>query len=172
MIETSFFPLPLDFPSNFLSTQTEKFDLFVSFLGLGFNPQVGFMYLAHEYEQTNTEETMLKFNFDSFKSLGGQELEPPSLVGRNEQKAHVSDAHNLKFELQGRAQEGRHRGGDSMSSKENCRNELRTAIRQLSDRCLYSASKWYSSYSPKIYVSLSLSLFLGASDLFFAFNLV
>lgn len=29
-----------------------------------------------------------------------------------------------------------------MSSKENCRNELRTAIRQLSDRCLYSASKW------------------------------
>ncbi|KAE8694567.1 Anaphase-promoting complex subunit 8 [Hibiscus syriacus] len=29
-----------------------------------------------------------------------------------------------------------------MSSKETCRNELRTAIRQLSDRCLYSASKW------------------------------
>ncbi|KAH7541915.1 anaphase-promoting complex subunit 8 [Ziziphus jujuba] len=29
-----------------------------------------------------------------------------------------------------------------MSSKENCRNELRTAIRQLSDRCLYAASKW------------------------------
>lgn len=29
-----------------------------------------------------------------------------------------------------------------MSSKESCRNELRTAIRQLSDRCLYSASKW------------------------------
>ncbi|KAJ7945924.1 anaphase-promoting complex subunit 8 [Quillaja saponaria] len=29
-----------------------------------------------------------------------------------------------------------------MSSKENCRNELLTAIRQLSDRCLYSASKW------------------------------
>ncbi|XP_022924091.1 anaphase-promoting complex subunit 8 [Cucurbita moschata] len=29
-----------------------------------------------------------------------------------------------------------------MNSKENCRNELRTAIRQLSDRCLYSASKW------------------------------
>ncbi|OVA14337.1 Tetratricopeptide TPR-1 [Macleaya cordata] len=29
-----------------------------------------------------------------------------------------------------------------MGSKESCRNELRTAIRQLSDRCLYSASKW------------------------------
>ncbi|KAJ7956292.1 anaphase-promoting complex subunit 8 [Quillaja saponaria] len=29
-----------------------------------------------------------------------------------------------------------------MSSKESCRSELRTAIRQLSDRCLYSASKW------------------------------
>nr|XP_024928548.2 anaphase-promoting complex subunit 8-like [Ziziphus jujuba var. spinosa] len=29
-----------------------------------------------------------------------------------------------------------------MSSKETCRNELRTAIRQLSDRCLYAASKW------------------------------
>ncbi|OAY30947.1 anaphase-promoting complex subunit 8 isoform X1 [Manihot esculenta] len=29
-----------------------------------------------------------------------------------------------------------------MSSRESCRNELRTAIRQLSDRCLYSASKW------------------------------
>lgn len=29
-----------------------------------------------------------------------------------------------------------------MTSKEICRNELRTAIRQLSDRCLYSASKW------------------------------
>lgn len=29
-----------------------------------------------------------------------------------------------------------------MSSKESCRIELRTAIRQLSDRCLYSASKW------------------------------
>ncbi|KAF8378341.1 hypothetical protein HHK36_029680 [Tetracentron sinense] len=29
-----------------------------------------------------------------------------------------------------------------MSSKESCRNELRTAILQLSDRCLYSASKW------------------------------
>ncbi|XAR65418.1 hypothetical protein NMG60_11009544 [Bertholletia excelsa] len=29
-----------------------------------------------------------------------------------------------------------------MGTKENCRNELRTAIRQLSDRCLYSASKW------------------------------
>ncbi|GAV66253.1 TPR_1 domain-containing protein/APC8 domain-containing protein/TPR_11 domain-containing protein, partial [Cephalotus follicularis] len=29
-----------------------------------------------------------------------------------------------------------------MSSKETCRNELRTAIPQLSDRCLYSASKW------------------------------
>ncbi|KAF4347994.1 hypothetical protein F8388_011215 [Cannabis sativa] len=29
-----------------------------------------------------------------------------------------------------------------MSSTESCRNELRTAIRQLSDRCLYSASKW------------------------------
>lgn len=27
-------------------------------------------------------------------------------------------------------------------TKENCRNELRTAIRQLTDRCLYSASKW------------------------------
>lgn len=31
----------------------------------------------------------------------------------------------------------------SMSSKENYRIELRTAIRQLSDRCLYAASKWY-----------------------------
>ncbi|XP_057474828.1 anaphase-promoting complex subunit 8-like [Actinidia eriantha] len=29
-----------------------------------------------------------------------------------------------------------------MGTKENCRTELRTAIRQLSDRCLYSASKW------------------------------
>ncbi|KAF5734730.1 anaphase-promoting complex subunit 8-like [Tripterygium wilfordii] len=29
-----------------------------------------------------------------------------------------------------------------MNSKETCRTELRTAIRQLSDRCLYSASKW------------------------------
>ncbi|KAJ4848344.1 anaphase-promoting complex component apc8 [Turnera subulata] len=29
-----------------------------------------------------------------------------------------------------------------MSSKENCRTELRAAIRQLSDRCLYSATKW------------------------------
>ncbi|XP_034692523.1 anaphase-promoting complex subunit 8-like [Vitis riparia] len=29
-----------------------------------------------------------------------------------------------------------------MSSKESCRNELRTAICQLSDRCLYSAAKW------------------------------
>ncbi|PKI63155.1 anaphase-promoting complex subunit 8 [Punica granatum] len=29
-----------------------------------------------------------------------------------------------------------------MSSKESCRTELRAAIRQLSDRCLYSASKW------------------------------
>ncbi|KAI3886600.1 hypothetical protein MKW92_003322 [Papaver armeniacum] len=29
-----------------------------------------------------------------------------------------------------------------MGSKETYRNELRTAIRQLSDRCLYSASKW------------------------------
>ncbi|ESW30453.1 hypothetical protein PHAVU_002G154200 [Phaseolus vulgaris] len=29
-----------------------------------------------------------------------------------------------------------------MSSKESCRSELRVAIRQLSDRCLYSASKW------------------------------
>ncbi|KAK3440681.1 anaphase-promoting complex subunit 8 isoform X1 [Eucalyptus grandis] len=29
-----------------------------------------------------------------------------------------------------------------MGSKEICRNELRVAVRQLSDRCLYSASKW------------------------------
>ncbi|KAG4403904.1 hypothetical protein GLYMA_01G216550v4 [Glycine max] len=29
-----------------------------------------------------------------------------------------------------------------MSSKESCRSELRIAIRQLSDRCLYCASKW------------------------------
>ncbi|XP_065876554.1 anaphase-promoting complex subunit 8 isoform X1 [Euphorbia lathyris] len=29
-----------------------------------------------------------------------------------------------------------------MTSRENCRSELRTAIHQLSDRCLYSASKW------------------------------
>ncbi|XP_027124895.1 anaphase-promoting complex subunit 8-like [Coffea arabica] len=29
-----------------------------------------------------------------------------------------------------------------MASKETCRQELRTAIRQLSDRCLYSASRW------------------------------
>lgn len=29
-----------------------------------------------------------------------------------------------------------------MNTKENCRSELRTAVRQLSDRCLYSASKW------------------------------
>ncbi|KAJ1442435.1 Tetratricopeptide-like helical domain superfamily [Sesbania bispinosa] len=29
-----------------------------------------------------------------------------------------------------------------MSSKESCRSELRIAIRQLSDRCLHSASKW------------------------------
>lgn len=29
-----------------------------------------------------------------------------------------------------------------MGIKENCRNELRAAISQLSDRCLYSASKW------------------------------
>ncbi|KAG9452207.1 hypothetical protein H6P81_005111 [Aristolochia fimbriata] len=29
-----------------------------------------------------------------------------------------------------------------MNSKESYRNELRTAVRQLSDRCLYSASKW------------------------------
>lgn len=29
-----------------------------------------------------------------------------------------------------------------MGTKESCRNELRSAIRQLSDRCLYSASKW------------------------------
>ncbi|KEH43881.1 putative acetyltransferase A, auxiliary subunit [Medicago truncatula] len=29
-----------------------------------------------------------------------------------------------------------------MSSKESCRSELRIAIRQLSNRCLYSASKW------------------------------
>ncbi|KAL3528296.1 hypothetical protein ACH5RR_007618 [Cinchona calisaya] len=29
-----------------------------------------------------------------------------------------------------------------MASKETCRQELRTAIRQLSDRCLFSASKW------------------------------
>ncbi|GAB2289936.1 anaphase-promoting complex component apc8 [Dionaea muscipula] len=31
-----------------------------------------------------------------------------------------------------------------MDSKEACRSELRDAIRQLSDRCLYSASKWAS----------------------------
>ncbi|CAK8565966.1 unnamed protein product [Lathyrus sativus] len=31
-----------------------------------------------------------------------------------------------------------------MSSKESCRSELRIAIRQLSDRCLYSATKWAS----------------------------
>lgn len=31
-----------------------------------------------------------------------------------------------------------------MSSMENCRYELRTAIYQLNDRCLYSASKWAS----------------------------
>ncbi|CAL5327194.1 anaphase-promoting complex subunit 8 [Camellia sinensis] len=31
-----------------------------------------------------------------------------------------------------------------MGTKESCRNELRIAIRQLSDRCLYSASKWAS----------------------------
>ncbi|AET01800.2 putative acetyltransferase A, auxiliary subunit [Medicago truncatula] len=29
-----------------------------------------------------------------------------------------------------------------MSSKESCRSELRIAIRQLTDRCLYSSSKW------------------------------
>ncbi|XP_019449294.1 PREDICTED: anaphase-promoting complex subunit 8-like isoform X2 [Lupinus angustifolius] len=29
-----------------------------------------------------------------------------------------------------------------MSSKDSCRSELRIAVRQLSDRCLYSASKW------------------------------
>ncbi|KAK7830228.1 anaphase-promoting complex subunit 8 [Quercus suber] len=29
-----------------------------------------------------------------------------------------------------------------MNSKESCRSELRIAIRQLSDRCLYTASKW------------------------------
>lgn len=29
-----------------------------------------------------------------------------------------------------------------MTTKENCRSELRAAIRHLSDRCLYSASKW------------------------------
>ncbi|KAJ4967416.1 hypothetical protein NE237_019265 [Protea cynaroides] len=29
-----------------------------------------------------------------------------------------------------------------MGSKESCRNELRIAVRQLSERCLYSASKW------------------------------
>ncbi|PNX76101.1 anaphase-promoting complex subunit 8-like protein [Trifolium pratense] len=29
-----------------------------------------------------------------------------------------------------------------MSSKESCRSELRIAIRQLSDRCLYSSYKW------------------------------
>ncbi|CDY58069.1 BnaAnng14940D [Brassica napus] len=29
-----------------------------------------------------------------------------------------------------------------MVSKESCRNEIRAAIRQLSDRCLYSAAKW------------------------------
>ncbi|KAJ6883139.1 hypothetical protein NC651_029416 [Populus alba x Populus x berolinensis] len=29
-----------------------------------------------------------------------------------------------------------------MNSKETCRSELRIALRQLSDRCLYSASKW------------------------------
>ncbi|KHN39861.1 Anaphase-promoting complex subunit 8 [Glycine soja] len=29
-----------------------------------------------------------------------------------------------------------------MGSKDSCRTELRIAIRQLSDRCLYSASKW------------------------------
>ncbi|CAI9112380.1 OLC1v1012826C1 [Oldenlandia corymbosa var. corymbosa] len=29
-----------------------------------------------------------------------------------------------------------------MTSKETCRHELRSAIRQLSDRCLYSASRW------------------------------
>ncbi|CAN4086127.1 unnamed protein product [Withania somnifera] len=29
-----------------------------------------------------------------------------------------------------------------MGIKENCRNELRAAVRQLSDRCLYSAAKW------------------------------
>ncbi|KAK6920772.1 Cdc23 [Dillenia turbinata] len=31
-----------------------------------------------------------------------------------------------------------------MSARESCRCELRTAIRQLSDRCLYTASKWAS----------------------------
>ncbi|KAL5129691.1 Anaphase-promoting complex subunit 8 [Glycine soja] len=30
----------------------------------------------------------------------------------------------------------------AMSSKDSCRSELRIAIRQLGDRCLYSASKW------------------------------
>nr|GMD29346.1 anaphase-promoting complex subunit 8 [Ipomoea batatas] len=30
-----------------------------------------------------------------------------------------------------------------MGSKENYRNELRTAIRQLNDHCLYSAAKWW-----------------------------
>ncbi|CAA3018234.1 anaphase-promoting complex subunit 8 [Olea europaea subsp. europaea] len=29
-----------------------------------------------------------------------------------------------------------------MASKETCRTELRSAVRLLSDRCLYSASKW------------------------------
>nr|CAD1844908.1 unnamed protein product [Ananas comosus var. bracteatus] len=29
-----------------------------------------------------------------------------------------------------------------MNSKETCRNELRAAVRHLSDRCLYSAAKW------------------------------
>ncbi|CAI0549577.1 unnamed protein product, partial [Linum tenue] len=45
----------------------------------------------------------------------------------------------------GRSEEKKGRIGNAnseMSSKENCRNELRTAIRQLSDRCLHPAAKW------------------------------
>lgn len=62
-----------------------------------------------------------------------------------------------------------------MSSKESCRSELRIAIRQLSDRCLYSATKWQLKLpnpnpnpnpnpSPLIEYLISLSLNFRASE--------
>ncbi|CAN0903199.1 Anaphase-promoting complex subunit 8, partial [Linum grandiflorum] len=49
----------------------------------------------------------------------------------------------LKLQLQLHKEGGgRINANSKMKSNENCRTELRTAIRHLSDRCLHSAAKW------------------------------
>lgn len=40
-----------------------------------------------------------------------------------------------------------------MASKESYRTELRSAARQLGDRCLYSAAKWYLFHKPSLHLS-------------------